>query len=64
VIDFGHPWLRPLWRRVAVVALAAGWGLFELVSGSPGWALLFLALGAWLGWGLLLTYRPNDREDT
>ncbi len=64
MIDFAHPWLRPLWRRVAVVALTAGWGLFELVSGSPGWALLFLALGGWLGWGLLLNYRPDDTEDT
>lgn len=51
---FQHPWFRPLWRRVLVVAVCLGWGLFELISGAPFWAILFLAMGAVAIWELFL----------
>lgn len=59
-LDLDHPWFRPLWRRVAVVGLAIGWGLFELVAGSPGFAILFLALGGYAAWRLFVTFDPRD----
>lgn len=45
LIDASHPFFRPLWRRVAVVVACLGWGLLELLSGSPGWAILFSGIG-------------------
>lgn len=62
VFDLDHPWFRPLWRRVLVTAIALGWGLVELASGSPGFALLFLALGAYAGWRLFVTFNPRQGE--
>lgn len=46
-IDGAHPFFRPLWRRIAVVAVCLGWAGFEFVSGSPFWGILFGALGCW-----------------
>jgi hypothetical protein len=64
MFDFSHPFFRPLWRRVVIVAVALGWALFEAVTGSPGWALIFGALGAVALWGLLIAYeRPRSAKE-
>jgi hypothetical protein len=56
VFDLNHPFFIPLWRRVAVVAFAVGWGLFEFASGSPFWGTLFLGIGGYAFWGLFLAF--------
>lgn len=60
LFDLDHPWFRPLWRRVLAVAVALGWGVFELALGSPGFALLFLALGGYAAWRLFVTFNPGE----
>ena len=61
MFDVSKPWYRPLWRRLAVAFVTLGWGAFEFANGNQGWAVLFLAIGAWVVWSLLLTYRaPAD----
>jgi hypothetical protein len=62
VFDFTHPFFRPIWIRVLVVALALGWALFEVVSGSPGWAIIFGGIGAVALWGLFIRYDPAPSE--
>lgn len=59
--DFNHPFFRPLWLRVAIVAVCICWAAFELVLGSPGWALLFGALGLFSGYRLFVTFAPRDK---
>lgn len=61
-IDIGHPFYRPLWRRVVIVAICFGWGLFEFWSGAPVWGALFCAGGAWCAWALLWSYAPAPAE--
>lgn len=61
-LDSGHPFFRPLWRRVAVVLVCLGWGLFEFVSGSPFWGMLFTGAGAYAAWELLIAYAPDETE--
>ena len=65
MFDFSHPFFRPLWRRILIVAVALGWALFEAVTGNPGWAVVFGALGAVALWGLLVSYdrRQSAKED-
>ncbi|AWI82742.1 hypothetical protein CEW88_03095 [Alloyangia pacifica] len=58
MFDFSHPFFRPLWLRVAITLVCLGWGLLETQIGSPGWAVVFLGLGAICGYKLLLTYEP------
>ncbi|NVO25755.1 DUF3329 domain-containing protein [Donghicola mangrovi] len=53
MIDPDDPFFAPLWRRVVIVGLCLGWAVFEAVTGSPGWALMFGAAGLYAGWTLL-----------
>ncbi len=62
MFDFTHPFFRPIWVRVLVVALALGWALFEVVTGSPGWAIIFGVIGAVALWSLFIRYDPASSE--
>lgn len=62
LFNLNDPWFRPLWRRVAVTGVALGWGLFELASGSGGFGVLFLALGAYAAWSFFATFNPGADE--
>ena len=56
MFDLRHPFFLPLWRRVLTVAVALGWAAVEAVTGSPGWALIFGAAGAWAGWQFFVVW--------
>ncbi|SIN99255.1 hypothetical protein [Vannielia litorea] len=58
-----HPWFGPLWRRVLVTALCFAWAAFELAMGSPGWALLFAAAGAWCGYQFFVVWEDPGEGD-
>jgi hypothetical protein len=61
LFDFDHPFFRPLWLRVVVVGFCLAWTGFELVSGSPGWGMLFGAIGVYAGYRLFVTFAPRDK---
>lgn len=63
MFDFSHPFYRPLWRRILIVAVCLGWALVEMTSGSPGFALLFGAAGGYAGWRLLIAWPPKMQDD-
>lgn len=55
MLDFAHPFFKPMWRRVAVVAFCGCWGMIELfVQGSHFWSALFIGMGAMAFWKLFL----------
>ncbi|WP_435168228.1 hypothetical protein [Falsirhodobacter sp. 1013] len=56
--DPDHPALRPLWVRLLIIGVAVGWAGVEFANGSVTWGVLFLAVGGWAVWALLITYRP------
>jgi hypothetical protein len=58
-IDTDHPMLRPLWVRILLVAICAGWAVFEFSGGSAAWGVAFLALGGYAGWAFFLA--PSDK---
>ena len=67
--DFNHPFYKPLWIRIAIVTVASGWGLFEFVTGSVFWGVVFCGLAAAAFHGLFMTFDPrkadkNNKEDT
>lgn len=41
LLDTNHPFFRPLWLRVLIVGIAAGWGTFELWHGQIFWGVVF-----------------------
>jgi hypothetical protein len=56
--DNEHPFFRPLWRRVAVVAVCVAWSIFEFVNDAPMWGVIALGLGAYAVWQFFLNYNP------
>ena len=60
MFDLDHPVFKPLWLRVIIVAVAIGWASFELVSGSPFWAILFGALGTYAAYKFFIDFNPRD----
>ncbi len=62
MFDFDHPFFKPLWVRIAVTGLALGWGLFELWTGSAGWAMIFLALGCFAAYRLFFKFNSGSDE--
>ena len=59
--DSEHPFFRPLWRRIAVVAFCAAWTAWELWIADPMWATIAGGMTAYAAWAFLLTYKaPPD----
>ena len=61
-IDVQHPFFRPLWRRVAVVAVSLGWGIYEFATGSPFFGILFGAVGVYCAHQFFVAFDPRDNE--
>lgn len=55
LVDFGHAFYRPLLRRIIIFALIVVWTGVEFFAGATGWAVFFLALAAYVGWGFFLS---------
>jgi hypothetical protein len=62
-LDLNHPFFRPLWRRVAVVAVCFGWAAFEVANGALLWGALFAGLGAIAAWQFFLGFDPDKGSD-
>jgi hypothetical protein len=63
LIDPNHPTYRPLWVRVAIVAVCLGWATIEAFTGEPFWAILVGAVGVYAAWVLLLNFKPQAPQD-
>ncbi len=61
--DVQHPLFRPLWLRLAIVALTCGWALFELAGGNLVWAAMFGAAGLYLAHQFLVAFDPDAGRD-
>ena len=61
--DLHSPWLRPLWRRVAVTVTCLGWAATEASRGHVEWAMGFAVAGAYLVWALFIAWNPGALDD-
>ena len=50
MFNLAVPFFLPVWRRVAAVAVALLWGLFELSTGEVFWAIIFFGIGGLAAW--------------
>lgn len=62
-LDTSHPFFRPLWVRILIVAVCAGWAIFEFTTASPTWGFVFLALGAYAAWGFFIDFPRGESQD-
>lgn len=58
-----HPFLRPLWRRIALVGFCVAWAIFEVVYGQPLWALIAAGMAAYGAWIFLIAYKPGPEKE-
>ena len=60
--DNEHPFFRPLWRRILIVAVCVAWSIFEFVNGATFWGVIALGFAAYGVWQFFLNYRPPAEE--
>ena len=58
--DYEHPFFRPLWRRIAVVAVCVIWAIIEFASGTPFWGVIALGFAAYAVWQFFYLYKRVD----
>lgn len=56
--DNEHPFFRPLWRRLLIIAVCIGWAIFEFAMGAQTWGFIALAFTGYGVWQFLLNYKP------
>lgn len=61
--DQDHPFLRPLWRRVALVAFCAAWAIWEFYNAQGFWAMIALGMACYGAWIFLIAYKPSDPKE-
>ena len=61
--DHEHPFFRPLWRRIAVVAVCVAWAALEFASGSHLWGFIMLGFAAYGFWQFFYLYKPAAEID-
>ncbi|CAN5378802.1 hypothetical protein BH10PSE7_BH10PSE7_22680 [soil metagenome] len=55
--DKHHPFFAPLWRRIAIVLVVAGWLVFELLGPhDPIWITAAAGSLAYSIWSFLITW--------
>ena len=60
--DRDHPWLRPLWVRIAIVVVCAIWSGLEFYSGQAFWGTLAGGMAVYAAWMYLLNHpKPQDQ---
>jgi hypothetical protein len=62
IIDPNHSFYRPLYVRIAIVAVCLGWAIVEAMTGSQIWGIAVGAVGVYAAWMLLLNFTPTANE--
>jgi hypothetical protein len=61
LFDLDHPFFRPLWIRIAIVAACGLWTALEVAAGAAAWAVLFGGLGLYAAWRFFVTFNPREK---
>lgn len=63
VSDLNHPFYRPLWRRVTLVAVTGLWASYEnFVVKDPMWMVLTAGIFVYAAWVFLIKWvDPEDK---
>ncbi|MBX2879256.1 MAG: hypothetical protein KTR32_04945 [Granulosicoccus sp.] len=58
-VDLQIPFFVPVWRRLVLLLICLGWGVFELLAGESLWATIFFAMGIFAAWQLFFSGWPK-----
>lgn len=59
LIDPDHPFYRPLWIRLLIIALCAFWTAVEFRNNENTWGMIFLAVTTYTACTLLIFFKPK-----
>lgn len=61
--DLNHPFYRPLWRRVLLVAVTGAWACYEnFWTKDPMWMVLTAGIFVYAAWVFLIKWvDPEDK---
>ncbi|MEJ8309077.1 hypothetical protein [Agrobacterium larrymoorei] len=62
LIDTNHPMYRPLWVRLLIVGVCAGWAVLEFINNEPFWMTVVGGIALYSAYVLLLTFKPSDQK--
>jgi hypothetical protein len=55
-----HPFYRPLWVRLALIAVTGGWAAFEIfVTGQEMWTIIAVAAFLYCLWAFFIAWKPD-----
>ena len=57
-----HPFYKPLWRRIAIVAVTASWVGLEIVSQDGFFLVVAMGFFAYSVWAFLLKYKHQPES--
>ncbi len=60
LLELRHPFFLPMWRRVLLVALLAGWVGLEIAMGNVIWALLAGGIGVYAGYVFFFAFDQDN----
>lgn len=60
--DSEHPFFKPLWRRVAIVAVCMVWAIIEFATGAPFWGTIALGFAGYGVYQFFVIYNPADEN--
>lgn len=63
IIDTDHPFYRPLWRRLLLVAVCAAWTAVEFYNNEQAWGTIFLVVTAYVFANLILFFKPSTAAE-
>ncbi len=58
-----HPFLDPLWRRIALVISCAIWTGVEFALGQDMWVYIVGGITVYGAWAFLFSYKGSDHPD-
>lgn len=61
--DTNHAFFRPLWRRVAIVAVCLVWSVVEWANGQTVWGVMTLAIAAYAVWVFFVKFDPAPVDE-
>lgn len=59
-----HPWLDPLWRRIALVLFCCFWTGVEFYNQNQTWGIIVALVSAYAFWSYLISYRPTHKDNS
>lgn len=63
ILDLNNPFYRPLFLRIAVVAVCFGWATVETLWGSDFFAVLLFGLSGYSAYRFFVVFAPRDRAE-